>query len=169
MAAPRSPVEDIGKAAMSLLVASVVAVSSSSTILPAEPAFAATNVETVDLNKLPGPERNRIVAKKNLDLAKQTLKEYQKYAMELKGVENKAESALQAQEKVTNNVKKQAIADSDKLSSAKNSKMPQSAIQELAMKAGKSTHVLIQVDHVALEASSVPNFVHFSRIHLHCS
>lgn len=142
MTRPRSPAEDFGKAAMSFLVASVVAVSSTNTLLPVETAFAAAQTETVDLNKLPGPERNRIVAKKNLESAKQALKDYQKYAMELKGVENKAESALQTQAKIAANVKKAAIADSDKLSSAKNSKMPQSAIQELALKAGEYSYLL---------------------------
>lgn len=146
-----SPEFDLGKAAMSFVAASVVAVSASNTILPVEPAFAATataaasapKVEKVEVKKvkveqkLAPEERNKVTAKKNLDLAEQTLKEYQKYVSEAKGTESKASAALKAQEKVAAASKKAAIADSDKLSSAKNQNMPQTAIKELTVKAGK--------------------------------
>ena len=144
---PRQPFQDLdlGKACMTFVAASVVAVSSSTTILPAQPALAAAApavvVETVDLKKLAPEERGKITAKKNLDLSEQTLKEYQKYVASAKAAESKASTALKAQEKVVASAKQAAIADSDKLSAAKNQKMPQTAVKELVTKAGKSHFV----------------------------
>ncbi len=132
---------DMGKAAMSFVAASVVAVSSSSVLVPMESAFAAPvtveKVQKVDLKKLAPEERNKITAKQNLDLSEQTLKEYTKYAAEAKTVDAKATAALNAQEKLVASVKKSVISDSDKLSAAKNQKMPQTAITELTTKACK--------------------------------
>lgn len=139
---------DMGRAAMSFVAASVLAVSSSTTLLPMDAALAATPVATekvqkvekapkVDLKKLAPEERNKIMAKQNLDLSEQTLKEYTKYAAEAKTADSKASAALKAQEKTLAAAKKAVISDSDKLSAAKNQKMPQTAIKELTTKAGK--------------------------------
>lgn len=151
---------DMGKAAISFMAASVIAVSSSMNMLPVEPAFAATTTTTtvekvqkvekvkkvekapkVDLKKLAPEERNKITAKQNLDLAEQSVKEYTKYAAEAKGAEAKASAALKNQEKIVAAAKKTVITDSDKLSAAKNQQMPQAAIKELSAKAGKSLSI----------------------------
>jgi hypothetical protein len=160
---------DLGKAAMSLMAASMIAVSSTNTMLPIEPAFAATAAPTTtvvvdkkaaeakkvgeakkaeeakkaaeakkaEFKKLAPEEKNKIVAKKNLDLAEQTLKEYTKIASDAKAADAKAITAFKAQEKVVAEAKKEASASLDKLSVAKSQKMPQAAITELSEKAGK--------------------------------
>lgn len=129
---------DLGKAAMSFVAASVVAVSSTNVILPVQPAFAKQAApEKVDLKKLPSEERNKIVAKRDLDLAQQSLKEYQKIFSEAKSAESKASAAVKSQEKMVDSAKKTVIQDSDKLSKAKSAKMPASAIKELTEKLGK--------------------------------
>ena len=148
LAMSRGDYVDVGKVAMSFMAASVIAVSSSMNMVPVEPAFAApTTVEKVqkvekapkvDLKKLAPEERNKITAKQNLDLSEQSLKEYTKYASEAKGAEAKASAAFKAQEKIVATAKKTVITDSDKLSAAKNQQMPQAAIKELSVKAGKS-------------------------------
>jgi len=140
---------DMGKkAAMSFMAASLIAVSSSTSILPVEPAFAAPTATTtektqkVDLKKLAPEERNKILAKQNLDLSEQTLKEYTKFATEAKAADAKASTALKAQEKIVAAAKKTVISDSDRLSAAKNQQMPKSAITELSIKAAQSKDIL---------------------------
>jgi hypothetical protein len=163
---------DLGKTAMSFFAASVVAVSATSGVLmPVEPAFAAssTKVEQVAAAKAPEKklapaakapekklapaakapekklapeEKNKVTAKKNLDLSEKTLKEYEKYVSDCKGADNKASAALNSQEKVAAAAKKAAITDSDKLSAAKSQKMPQTAIKELTTKSCKSSSLL---------------------------
>ena len=154
---------DIGKAAMSFVAASMIAASSVNTFLPVEPALAAaptlTTTTTVmdkkkvdskkvdakkvadtkkeDMKKMAPEEKNKISSKKNLDLAEQTLKEYTKIASDAKAADTKATNAFKSQEKIVTGVKKNVIATSDKLSAAKNQKMPQTAIKELSEKAGE--------------------------------
>jgi len=158
---------DLGKAAMSFMVASMIAASSTNPLLPIEPAFAAatpaattTTTTTTTTKKAAEPkkvaepqkaaetpkeaakklapeEKNKIEAKKNLDLAERTLKEYTKIASEAKSTDSKASNALKSQEKVTADAKKAFLAVSDKLSAAKNQKMPQTAIKELSEKTGE--------------------------------
>lgn len=133
---------DFGKTAvMSFFAASVVAVSASGVVLPVEPAFAASastaaKVEKVEVKKLAPEEKNKIVAKQNLDLSEQTLKEYTKYVSDAKGADAKASAALKNQEKVVAAAKKVVITDSDKLSAAKSQKMPETAVKELTVKSG---------------------------------
>ena len=154
---------NIGKAAMSFMAASMIAASSANSFLPVEPAFAAaapttksTTTTTVvdkkkadskkvdvkkdDVKKMAPEEKNKIVAKKNLDLAEQTLKEYTKIASDAKSADSKATTAFKSQEKIVTGAKKTVIATSDKLSAAKNQKMPLMAIKELSEKAGESSH-----------------------------
>lgn len=146
---------DFGKAAMSLVAASVMAVSSANTILPVEPAFAATaappavekSSKKADLKKIAPEEQNKIAAKKNLDLAEQTLKEYTKIASDAKAVDAKASSAFKGQEKIVAGAKKTVAATSDKLSAAKNQKMPQTAIKELTDKAGTYMNIRLWLTH----------------------
>jgi hypothetical protein len=148
-----SNMDFLGKAAMSFFAASVVAVASTTGVLaPVEPAFAASSsssttpnkekvmVETATMSrkKLAPEEKIKITSKQNLDLAEQTLKEYQKYVSEAKGSDKKASAAFKAEEKVVAAAKKVVISDSDKLSAAKNQKMPQTAVKELTTKSGKS-------------------------------
>jgi hypothetical protein len=148
---------DIGKAAMSFMAASMIAASSATTLFPIEPAFAAaaaaptttvvnkkvadtkkvTDTKKVDVKKLAPEEKNKIDAKKGLDLAEQTLKEYTKIAADAKSADSKASTAFKSQEKVVAGAKKTLVATSDKLSAAKNQKMPQTAIKELSEKAGE--------------------------------
>ena len=104
---------DFGTQAMSTIAAGLITASAlgSTFVLPpmVEPAYAktTTTVQQVDpkeaaklqkakaeaekaaFKKLSPEERNKITAKKNLDLAEQTLKEYTKYLAESKGYESK--------------------------------------------------------------------------------
>jgi hypothetical protein len=128
---------DLGKAAMSFMVASVLAVSTSTTILPVPAAIAAPKAAVVaekvkvDLKTLAPEDRNLVIAKKNCELSQESLKEYTKYVSEAKMAESKAVNAFQTQERVVATSKKLLISDSDKLSAAKNQKMPTTAITEL--------------------------------------
>jgi len=130
--------QDFGKAAASILAAGFLAVSSVTTVLPVEPVFAApAKQEKVEVKKLAPEEKNKIAAKDSLDLANSSLKEYSKLASEAKSADTKATSALKKQESITASAKKAALASNDKLSAAKNQKMPQTAIKELSDIAGE--------------------------------
>jgi hypothetical protein len=163
MAAPRDEQNNnalavsFEKAAMSFVIASVLAVSTATTVLPVSPAHAAAAPapavsekqalaksklakeerekvlanEKQAFQKLSKEEREKILATKDLSSAQDYLKEYTKNASEAKSADGKAVNALKAQEKVVENTKKLVITDSDKLSAAKNQKMPASAIKEL--------------------------------------
>lgn len=124
---------DLGKAAMTFLTAATLAVSTATTILPPQPVAAAADVAvTVDLKKLPAEERNLIIAKDNSEIAGKTLKENTKKASDSKATVSKVSSDYAAQQKAVASAKKRLIADSDKLSRAKNDNMPSSAIKELS-------------------------------------
>jgi hypothetical protein len=86
--------------------------------------------------KLPKEEKERLDAKKNLDLAQQTLKEYQKYVADVSSAFKKADALQQSTTKQSTNAKMAFVKASDKLSNAKSQKMPSSAIQELSKDAG---------------------------------
>jgi hypothetical protein len=149
-------------AAMSLLMATVLSVSAaatmtSSTVFPVEAAWAASSATTTTATTTttaatkspkaapaPAPvapplsneEKERLAAKKNLDLSQQTLKEYQKYVSDAKQADKKASSEFTTASKAAEAAKKQYVAASDKLSAAKSQKMPTTAIQELSRDAG---------------------------------
>jgi hypothetical protein len=89
---------------------------------------------TVRLTK---EEKERLEARKNLDLSQQTLKEYQKYTSDLQSAFKKADSTKTTAVKQATEAKNAYLKINDKLSKAKNEKMPTSAIQELTGQAGK--------------------------------
>ena len=75
-----------------------------------------------------------VTAKKNYELSQQTLKAYEKLVSDNKKTEQNALKSLEVATKSTEQAKKSFIAASDKLSTAKNQKMPSAAIQELTTK-----------------------------------
>ena len=87
--------------------------------------------------KLSKEEKERIAAKNNLDLSQQTLKEYQKYNSDLQSAFKKADSQKTTAVKQATDAKNAYMKINDKLSKAKNEKMPSSAIQELNAQACK--------------------------------
>jgi hypothetical protein len=106
----------------------------------------ATKVSNV-MKKQPQPqlskeERERLDSKKYLDLCQQSLKEYQKYVNEISVAAKQADNIAQASIKQASQAKAAYIKQSDKLSKAKNERMPNSAIQELQRDAG--TYGVIQ-------------------------
>ena len=127
---------DLSTAAKSLFTAGLLAVSTATTILPVEPVMAATaapaKAEKVAVKKLASEEKEYIEAKNSLSAAQSSLKEYQKRSSDAKNADNKAVSAFKTQEKQYEKAKATMVAGSDKLSSAKNQKMPQSAVKELS-------------------------------------
>jgi hypothetical protein len=118
---------DLGKTAMSFMVAVVAEKVNGG----APKAAVVAEKVKVDLKKLAPEERNRVIAKKNFELSQESLKEYTKYVSEAKTAETKAVNAFKTQERVVATSKMLLISDSDKLSAAKNQKMPKSAITEL--------------------------------------
>jgi hypothetical protein len=142
-----------GNAAASFLMASVLAVSTVATVDTAvfvQPAHAERIV--VDqakpdakkqkqapkkvAPKLSAEEKEFNKSKANLDLSKRTLKAYEKLTSDAKSANSKASSALESATKNADSAKKAYGAISDKLSSAKSQKMPQSAVKELSADAG---------------------------------
>ena len=129
-----------GKAAASLVAASVLAFSTvgvTTTAIPAfvEPAHAA-KVEKVVEKKLSKEEKEYNKAKSNVDLAKKTLTSYEKLSSDAKTADKKAKSALDSATKNEASAKKAYTTVADKLASAKKQKMPASAVKELSADAG---------------------------------
>jgi hypothetical protein len=142
-----------GNAAASFLMASVLAVSTVATTTTAIPGFVQpAHAERIVVDqakpaakkqapkkvapKLSGEEKDLNKSKANLNLSKQTLNAYEKLTSEAKSANNKATSALDSATKNVASAKKAFGTISDKLSSAKSQKMPQSAIKELSADAG---------------------------------
>ena len=130
-----------GKAAASLVAASVLAFSTvgvTTTAIPAfvEPANAAAKVEKVVEKKLSKEEKEFVKAKSNVDLASKTLKSYEKLVSDAKTADKKANSALEVAKKNEVTAKKAYTTIADKLTAAKKQKMPSSAIKELTADAG---------------------------------
>jgi outer membrane biosynthesis protein TonB len=142
-----------GNAAASFLMASLLAVSTVATVDAAvfvQPAHAEKIVveqakpDAKKQKKAPKKEAPKISAeekdlkksKANLDLSKQTLKAYEKLTSDAKSANSKASSALETATKNAASAKKEYSTISDKFSSAKSQKMPQSAIKELSADAG---------------------------------
>lgn len=141
-------------AAMSLFMATVLSVSAAATVtaspvFPVEAAWAATVETTTTTTTAKSPkaaapvapplsneEKERLAAKKNLDLTQQTLKEYQKYVSDSKTADKKAAGEFATASKAAASAKKMFVAASDKLSAAKSQKMPAAAITELTADAG---------------------------------
>lgn len=130
-------------AVTSLVVASILAVSAVSPTattsdLPFQfgvrPAQAAEKVAPVKLAK---EEVERIESKKTFELSQQSLKASEKFFADAKKADQQAANAYQAAVKTTETAKKVYVSASDKLSAAKNQKMPSAAIQELSEKAGE--------------------------------
>jgi hypothetical protein len=111
--------------------------------------------------KLSKEERERIDSKKQYDLSQQTLKEYQKYVSDVNAAYQKADSNAQALQKQVAAAKNAFIKQSDKLSKAKNDKMPSSAIQELQKETGTCTTYIV---NVYCECIEVEWIVHVKRI-----
>lgn len=154
--------KDIEKAAFSLTAASVIAVSAfNGFVPPADAAVKSQPAPAVPLTKteqraadkaaaekakadaaakaaaeaekaLSKEEKERNASKKDLVSAETALKNYEKALSTAKATESKTASQLKAQQKIVDNAKAQFITASDKLSAAKNQKMPQSAVTELS-------------------------------------
>jgi hypothetical protein len=114
--------------------------------------------------KLSKEEKERNAAKANLDLAQQTLKEYQKYVSDLSSANKKANSLAESTQKQAIAAKKQFVATSDKLSKAKSQKMPSSAVQELTKEAGTCVSLvcLVLVDLISVALFSHHHDLYFS-------
>jgi hypothetical protein len=137
LASPVFPVE----AAWAAPASTVTTVSAPAPAKKAAPAPAPAKKAAPSPAPAPAPalakeEKERLVARKNLDLSQQTLKEYQKYVSDSKQADKKASGELAAASKAAEAAKKQYVAMSDKLSKAKSQKMPSTAIQELTVNAG---------------------------------
>jgi hypothetical protein len=91
---------------------------------------------TLKKQQLSKEERERLDSKKYYDLCQQSLKEYQKFVNEVSIASKKADNFAQASIKQADQAKIAYIKQSDKLSTAKNERMPNSAIQELQLETG---------------------------------
>jgi len=143
--------------AASFLMASFLAVSTvaaTTMVIPVfiEPAHAA--VKAVETPKIvSGEEKDLKKAKLNLNVSKETLKAYQKLSSDAKSADKKALSALELATKNASTAKNAYVTVSDKLSAAKNQKMPQSAIKELSANAAILKGVSNEKDTIFNNAS----------------
>lgn len=147
-------VDNLGKAALSLMTASALAFSTSTMVLPVEAAYAKAapapevvvdkkaakkaseaktkaDAEKALIAKMGKEEKEVYMAKKDLSLSENSLKEYQKFVSDAKGAQSKAENSLKSQVKATEKAKKDLEEASKKLQGAKKLKLPGSAISEL--------------------------------------
>ncbi|KAL3911651.1 MAG: hypothetical protein SGARI_001545 [Bacillariaceae sp.] len=108
------------------------------------PAANAAADKKAEKPKLAKEEKERIAAKQNVDLSQQTFKEYQKYNSDLQSAFKKADSQKTTAVKQATDAKNAYMKINDKLSKAKNERMPSAAIQELNAQASKLKEALKQ-------------------------